>query len=94
MSKTGPYAIALAVAGGRTRVAAFPSAMSLFLLSLLALTVAAAAVTARAVAQARDGSEGPRGFTGAGRSTRDPFSHGARSPRRRHYGSRRVAGAC
>ena len=46
------------------RVGAIPPAMTLFLLSLLALSVAAVIVTIRAVGQARDGFEDAAGFHG------------------------------
>ena len=46
------------------RVGAIPPAMTLFLLSLLALSVAAVIVTIRAVGQARDGFEEATGFRG------------------------------
>jgi len=48
----------------RWRVVPFPPAMTLFLLSLLALSVAAVIVTIRAVGQARDGFEDAVGFHG------------------------------
>ena len=46
------------------RVVPSPPAMTLFLLSLLALSVAAVIVTIRAVGQARDGFEDAVGFHG------------------------------
>ncbi len=46
------------------RLGPIPSAMILFLLSLLALSVAAVIVTIRAVGQARDGFEDAAGFHG------------------------------
>jgi len=46
------------------RLGSIPPAMTLFLLSLLALSVAAVIVTIRAVGQARDGFEDAAGFHG------------------------------
>lgn len=46
------------------RVGSSPPVMTLFLLSLLALSVAAVIVTIRAVGQARDGFEDAAGFHG------------------------------
>ena len=54
--------MALVSPPARWRVAGSPTAMTLFLLSLLALSVAAVIVTIRAVGQARDGFEDAAGF--------------------------------
>lgn len=56
--------LALVTPAPRGRVATFPPAMTLFLLSILVLSVAAVLVTVRAVGQARDGFEDATGFHG------------------------------
>ncbi len=56
--------IPLASPASQRNLASYSPAMTLFLLSLLVLSVAAVLVTIRAVSQARDGFEDAAGFHG------------------------------
>ena len=56
--------IPLVSPASQRNLAPYPPAMTLFLLSLLVLSVAAVLVTIRAVGQARDGFEDVAGFHG------------------------------